>query len=307
MPNRHTSLLALLCGEGSQVAKATADSTLTPAVSADKGRTPAVSLAALPGAIFERDYPEIIDEEAMLARRIAVTVYGMVLVLMVKITPIDNGGFPIPAEELIRRAKYFFNLTAANWPMEAFSDVSEYKTMSRRYSTQNKQLEKKIRLCFVGTDFTFEGPVVGPLNRGQLLEALKGFDFIGAFPDHNTHFHHFRVDLFEENRVWVTARGIGTNTGKLLGGKPSKKQVITPPQTLSLKFNEKGQIRKMTVGYVMDRSVGNTGGLGGIFGFLYAAGKPLPFPEGNPWRMSKRYRFFNFLNRMMSRKKKETN
>lgn len=215
-----------------------------------------MSLAALPGAIFERDYPEIIDEEAMLARR----------------------SFPIPAEELIRRAKYFFNLTAANWPMEAFSD-----------------------------DFTFEGPVVGPLNRGQLLEALKGFDFIGAFPDHNTHFHHFRVDLFEENRVWVTARGIGTNTGKLLGGKPSKKQVITPPQTLSLKFNEKGQIRKMTVGYVMDRSVGNTGGLGGIFGFLYAAGKPLPFPEGNPWRMSKRYRFFNFLNRMMSRKKKETN
>mmetsp|Transcript_25546 Transcript_25546/g.40989 ORF Transcript_25546/g.40989 Transcript_25546/m.40989 type:complete len:196 (-) Transcript_25546:913-1500(-) len=55
--------------KGSQVAKATADSTLTPAVSADKGRTPAVSLAALPGAIFERDYPEIIDEEAMLARR----------------------------------------------------------------------------------------------------------------------------------------------------------------------------------------------------------------------------------------------
>jgi len=163
----------------------------------------------------------------------------------------------------------------------------------------------KKRLClFDEQDFTFEGPVVGPLNKGQLLEALNGFDFIGAFPDQNAHFHHFRVDPFEENRVWVTARGIGTNTGKLLGGKPSQKQVITPPQTLSLKFNEKGQIRKMTVGYVMDRSVGNTGGLGGIFGFLYAAGKPLPFPEANPWRMSKRYRFFNFLGRLMKKKDK---
>lgn len=43
----------------------------------------------------------------------------------------------------------------------------------------------------------------------------------------------------------------------------------------------------------MDRDVGNTGGLGGLYGVLYAIGKPLPFPEANPWSMSKRYMLFN--------------
>lgn len=37
---------------------------------------------------------------------------------------------------------------------------------------------------------------------------------------------------------------------------------------------------------VMDRRIGNTGGLGGIYGILYAIGKPLPFPEARPWKMS---------------------
>ena len=35
--------------------------------------------------------------------------------------------------------------------------------------------------------------------------------------------------------------------------------------------------------------MGNTGGLGGVFGPAYAIGKPLPFPEANPWKPSKRY------------------
>ena len=45
----------------------------------------------------------------------------------------------------------------------------------------------------------------------------------------------------------------------------------------------------------MDRSVGTTGGLGGLYGQLYSIGKPLPFPEANPWKMSKRYKIFNKL------------
>ena len=53
----------------------------------------------------------------------------------------------------------------------------------------------------------------------------------------------------------------------------------------------------------MDRQLGNTGGLGGVFGLFYAIGKPLPFPEANPWRMSKRYQFFNWLGRIMQGRK----
>ena len=46
--------------------------------------------------------------------------------------------------------------------------------------------------------------------------------------------------------------------------------------------------------------LGNTGGLGGIFGLFYAIGSPLPFPEANPWKMSKRYRFFNWITTLRS-------
>jgi hypothetical protein len=44
----------------------------------------------------------------------------------------------------------------------------------------------------------------------------------------------------------------------------------------------------------MDRRLGNTGGLGGVFAVFYGIGKALPFPEAQPWQMSKRYqvRFF---------------
>jgi hypothetical protein len=32
--------------------------------------------------------------------------------------------------------------------------------------------------------------------------------------------------------------------------------------------------------------IGNSGGLGGAFGFLWALGVPFPYPEGKPWAAS---------------------
>jgi len=96
----------------------------------------------------------------------------------------------------------------------------------------------------------------------------------------------------------------GTDSGSgFLGGKPTGKAFSTPPQACSLKFDDSGLAIKYTIGHVMERSLGNTGGLGGIFGPAYAIGRPLPFPEARPWRPSKRYRllqavgqFVTFLN-----------
>ena len=45
-----------------------------------------------------------------------------------------------------------------------------------------------------------------------------------------------------------------------------------PPQCFSFSFNEKGQVYKMTGGYCVDRTVGDTKGLGGLFGVLEALG-----------------------------------
>ena len=69
--------------------------------------------------------------------------------------------------------------------------------------------------------------------------------------------------------------------------------VESPPQALSMSFDEAGKVTRLTVGYVMDKNIGNQGGLGGIFGIFYAIGFPLPFPECRPWRKSWQMRLFN--------------
>jgi len=142
-------------------------------------------------------------------------------------------------------------------------------------------------------DFIFMGPFVGGaggLPREEYLKAVGGFNLKDAFPDLDPRFHHFRADPLDAGRVWFTSQASGTDKGGFLGNTPTGKTFNTPPQACSLKFNAEGLAVKYTIGHVMERSVGNTGGLGGIFGPAYAIGKPLPFPEARPWKPSKRYR-----------------
>jgi len=48
--------------------------------------------------------------------------------------------------------------------------------------------------------------------------------------------------------------------------KATGKKVESPPQASSMTFNELGECTELTGGYVMDKNIGNTGGLGGVFG-----------------------------------------
>ena len=106
-------------------------------------------------------------------------------------------------------------------------------------------------------------------------------------------YHHFRVDPFEPSRVWYTARAVGTHTGPFAKTLPATgKRVESPPQACSMLFDEAGKCTQLTVGYVMDKQIGNTGGLGAVFGILYAIGYPLPFPEAQPWQSSWQYTAF---------------
>jgi hypothetical protein len=143
-------------------------------------------------------------------------------------------------------------------------------------------------------DFEFFGPVVGPLNKKAFDETFASVDIQRGFPDFTPEFYGFVVDPLEKNRVWYTVRGRGTNTGPLppFTSQPTGKEVIIPPQACSVTFGEDGLVKKFTSGYVMDHTAGNTGGLGGLYGMLYAIGKPLPFPEARPWKKSKRYKLF---------------
>ena len=149
--------------------------------------------------------------------------------------------------------------------------------------------------ALMADEFKFMGPVVGPLSKDAFVKAIGSVDMDTAFPDFQGEFYAFSVDPFEGNRVWYIARGRGTNTGPLPPFAPAatNRPLENPPQACSLTFNEEGLVTKYTIGYVMDRTVGTTGGLGGLYGVLYSIGKPLPFPEAKPWKMSKRYRLFN--------------
>ena len=86
----------------------------------------------------------------------------------------------------------------------------------------------------------------------------------------------FNVDPMEPNRVWFFSRGAVTHTGVLHFGamkmKPTGTSVVIPPQVLSMSFNKEGECYKLTGGYSVDRTVGNTGGLGGVFGLIHAIG-----------------------------------
>jgi len=157
--------------------------------------------------------------------------------------------------------------------------------------------------ALLADNFKFEGPVVGPLSKDEFVKALSTVDFDKAFPDFQGEFYGFYVDPFDTNRVWYTARGRGTNTGPLPPFAPEAtgKKLVNPPQVCSLTFAPSGLVTRYTIGYVVDRNVGTTGGLGGLYGVLYAIGRPLPFPEAQPWKKSRRYKLFQAAGGLISR------
>ena len=152
-------------------------------------------------------------------------------------------------------------------------------------------------------EFEFCAPYVGPLSKEKFLEAANGFQIYDAFSDFDNRYFNFNCDPIEPGRVWFMTRLHATNDGIGLFGRkePTNKSVILPPQMYSFLFNEKGLIRELTVGYPVDRRQGNTGGLGGMFGVFYGIGQALPFPEGKPYQLSRRFRLFNKLGDVMSR------
>lgn len=181
--------------------------------------------------------------------------------------------FPLSEDELINLTKQFLNVQfggafKSNPKQLTFFDVS-------------------------APDFKFVAPVVGPLSRDAFSEAFGSFKLGEAFPDGEPNYYNFHQDPFEPNRIFFASRFQGTNTGTIAGVLPSTgKRVESPPQYQSCTFNEKGEVTKYTIGYVVDKEVGNTGGLGGAYGIFYAIGYGLPFPEAQPWVPSPPYFLF---------------
>lgn len=182
---------------------------------------------------------------------------------------LEHNTFPIPPEKLIERAKGILRKGLHKCP----NDIAD--------------------------DFMFTAPFIGPMDREGFIQTMETLDLDSVIPDMQARIHHMRVDPLEPNRVWFTSRPVGHHLGPLKAGlpftlaRPTGQLIELPPQTSSLQFNDEGKVVGFTFGYVMDRRIGNSGGLGGGFGFLWAIGCPFPYPEGKPWEASWQLRLFN--------------
>lgn len=157
-------------------------------------------------------------------------------------------------------------------------------------------------------DFEFVAAVVGPIPKSEYLEALNGFKLTDSF-DIEQNFFGFTVDPTQTNRVYFFSRQVAKHIAPFMGAKPedTKEILRLPPQLLHMDFNEDGLVKEFGF-YTVDRRQGNTGGLGGAFGYFYGVGKPLPIPECQPYKPSFRFRMLGLIGKIgkkFSKKKVE--
>lgn len=169
------------------------------------------------------------------------------------------------------------------------------------YRTKKVLLSEFEQPDLFAEDFKFQAPIVGPLPKKDFFNAYNGFKIKDLIPDLIPQYHDFRVDLFEPNRVWFTSRTVGTHTGSAKGIKASGNKIEGGPETSSFTFNDEGKVTQFTTGYILDKQLGNTGGMGALFGLLYAMGSPLPFREAQPYKPSFRYKLFQKISTLASK------
>jgi hypothetical protein len=131
------------------------------------------------------------------------------------------------------------------------------------------------------------------VDKAGFIAALGSFNLADSF-DIKQQFFGWTVDPLQPNRVWVFNRQEAVHTNVFFGVKPTGKQLVLPPQAFHVDFTEAGKVKEFGF-YTVDRAQGNTGGLGGAFAYFYGAGRPLPFPEGKPYKMSWQRRIIELL------------
>jgi hypothetical protein len=150
-------------------------------------------------------------------------------------------------------------------------------------------------------DFEFCAAVVGPISKEEYLDALGSFNLEDSF-DIEQNLFGFNVDPMQTNRVWFFQRNVAKHVKDFAGVKAEGKELVLPPQVFHLDFNEDGKIKELGF-YTCDRRQGNTGGLGGAFGYFYGVGKNLGFPEAMPYKPSFRFRILQKIGSLAKKMK----
>jgi len=148
-------------------------------------------------------------------------------------------------------------------------------------------------------DFKFCAAVVGPLPKDEYLRAFATFNLMDSF-DIEPNIFGFTASPYQPGRVYWFSNTVATMKAPFFGADPKdiKEDLVFPPQVFHLDFNDEGKVTELGF-YTVDRQYGNTGGLGGAFGYFYGVGKPLPVPECQPFKPSFRLRMLNFVGKIL--------
>lgn len=136
--------------------------------------------------------------------------------------------------------------------------------------------------------YVFRGPVVGPINREDLVRTNTAFKLEQAYPDLDRQAFGFSVDPENPFRVLFFERWVATHTGDLdlIGlykAPATNKKSISPVFPFSLVWTPEGKIIYEHLTTAVDRFEGSTTkGKVAVFGLLETAGISLDNSVGNP-------------------------
>merc|ERR1719221_927858 len=147
---------------------------------------------------------------------------------------------------------------------------------------------EKIPKDYYSEEYIFRGPIVGPINREDLVKTNTVFGLDKSFPDLDRQPFGFSIDPENPYRVLFFERWKATHTGEfnlmgLLKTDATKQKSISPAFPFSITWTPEGKIIYECLTTAVDRFEGNTKGKVAVFGLLETAGIPLDNGVGNPF------------------------
>lgn len=153
---------------------------------------------------------------------------------------------------------------------------------------------------YFSDEYVFRGPIIGPINRKELVKTNSELDLQVAFPDLDRDAFGFTVDPENPYRVMFFERWKATHTGTLnLAGaikvEATGNKCISPVTPFSIVWTPEGTIIYEHLATAVDRFEGNTRGMVAVFGLTETAGISIGNTVGDPILIAQ-LKFNRFMN-----------
>lgn len=167
-------------------------------------------------------------------------------------------------------------------------DVIEKTKQYTNESGYRSFVLRDIPTDYYSDEYIFRGPIVGPVNRKDLVDTNNLSGLEKAFPDLDRVAFGYCVDPENPFRVMFFERWKATNTGDLdlfgtgLEAPATNRKSISPVMPFGIVWTPEGKIIYEHLTTAVDRFEGNTMGKVAVFGLLETAGISLSNSVGDP-------------------------